>query len=372
MDSQEQTRQYLETLFHELADNEQINIRPDIPEGYQAEGFINFFWDSIGEAVEACLRLRKIKALVYVSINPRDREMVEPEEGKEGSPGGTSTVSRVITLFSDYDYQKMGQSRDEALEYLLSLPSPPTMIIDSGGGLQPYWLLVDPVTSTEDKALAEKIMSAMCEWWETDKVKDYSRILRVPGTLNVKPEYETPRECFIVQSDNGARYCLDELEAMIPEEYRSPQYSSSSRSHSGKGAGREHRSGSALTGSDPLATPEVPLGPNSNRHVRGTSVVGHYASHRTSSGRPVSEEWVKRQAELWMENPNNCSAPLHLSEDPKETTEWDRLVSYICKKEKENIKASENGSGSEGGIVPSSSVYVLGRSPGRPHLKPKY
>jgi hypothetical protein len=227
VDSQEQIRQYLETLFPDLADNEQINIRPDIPEGYQAEGFINFFLNSIDEAVVACLHLRELKAHAYVSINPRDREMVEAEKGKgkEGSPGGKSTVSRVIILFSDYDYAKMGQSRDEALEYLRSLLCPPTMIVDSGGGLQVYWLLVNPITSIEDKNFAEKIMAGMCEWWQTDKVKDYSRILRVPGTLNVK--YDPPRECFIEQPDNGARYSLDQLWAMIPEKYRTPQKSSS-------------------------------------------------------------------------------------------------------------------------------------------------
>ena len=351
-ESEDQLRAFFTTLFH-LAENEQINVRPDFPEGCTAKGFNNYFLNSIDEAVVACLHLRELKAHAYVSINPRDREKVEAEEGKgkEGSSGGKSTVSRVITLFSDYDYAKMGQSRDQALEYLRSLPCPPTMIVDSGGGLQVYWLLVDPVTSTEGKALAEKIMSGMCEWWHTDQVKDYSRILRVPGTLNVKPEYETPRECFIEQSDNGARYSLDELEAMIPSEYRSPQYSSSSSAGSGSSAGVR---ASISTGGDLLATPEVPLGPNSNRHLKGTSVVGHYASHRTSSGRPVSEEWVKRQAEMWFENPNNCSAPLHLSEDPKEIKEWDRLVSDIYKKEKEKIKASENGSGAEGGIVPSS------------------
>jgi RecA-family ATPase len=349
--------EYFTSLFPDLADNEQINIRADFPEGLTAKGFINYFLDTVDEAVVACLHLRKLKAHAYVSINPRDREMVEAEKGKEGSPGGKCTVSRVTILFSDYDYPKMGQSRDQALEYLRSLPCPPSMIIDSGNGLQVYWLLLVPATSTEDKARAEKIMAGMCEWWQTDKVKDYSRVLRVGGTLNVK--YDPPRECFIAQPDNGARYSLDELEAMIPEEYRSPQFSSSSRSHSGKGAGEEHRNGG-----DPLATPEVPLGPNSNRHPRGTSVVGHYASHRTSSGRPVSEEWVKRQAELWFENPNNCSAPLHLSEDPKETREWNRLVSDIYEKEQENIKmkASENGHGSPGAAAAAVMQHVGARS----------
>ena len=116
----------------------------------------------------------------FLSIPEIGGVKTEEEKGKEGSPGGKSTVSRVIALFSDYDYAKMGQSRDQALEYLLSLPCPPTMIIDSGGGLQLYWSLVDPVTSPEDKDRAEKIMAGMCEWWQTDKVKDYSRVLRVP------------------------------------------------------------------------------------------------------------------------------------------------------------------------------------------------
>jgi hypothetical protein len=349
-------REYFTTLFHDLAENEQINVRPDFPEGCTAKGFNNYFLNSIDEAVVACLHLRELKANAYVSINPRDRERVEAEEGKgkEGSPGGKSTVSRVITLFSDYDYRKMGQSRDEALEYLRSLPCPPTKIVDSGGGLQVYWLLVDPVTSTEGKALAEKIMAGMCQWWQTDKVKDYSRILRVPGTLNVKPEYETPRECFIEQSDNGARYSLDELEAMLPEEYRSPQYSSSSRSHSGKGAGGEHRNGSALTGGDPLATPEVPLTADSARHTKGLEVIGSLCSLRTPKGDQIPLEKVKLLGEGWFEKPENCSAPLHLSEDPKETKEWDRLVLDIYNKEQEKMKAKASENGHQGAIVPSS------------------
>ncbi len=371
MNRQEQILQYLETLFHDLAENEQINIRPDIPEGYQAEGFINFFLDSIDEAVVACLHLRELKANAYVSINPRDREMVEAEEGKgkEGSPGGKSTVSRVITLFSDYDYQKMGQTRAQALEYLGSLPCPPTMIIDSGGGLQPYWLLVDPVTSTEDKALAEKIMAGMCEWWQTDKVKYYSRILRVPGTLNVKPEYETPRECFIEQSDNGARYSLDELLRMVPEKYTSLQHSSPSSAGSGSSAGDR---ASISTGGDPLATPEVPLTADSARHLKGLEVIGSLCSLRTPKGDLIPLEKVKLLGELWFEKPENCTDPLHLSDDPKETEEWDRLVLDIYNKEQEKMKAKASENGHQGAIVPSSSVYVLGRSTGRTNLNHKH
>jgi hypothetical protein len=323
VDSQEQIRQFLETLFPDLAENEQINVRPDIPEGYQAEGFINFFWDSIDEAVVACLRLREIGAHAYVSVNPRDRDKVEAEEGKgtKGSPGGKSTVSRVIAVFSDYDYAKMGQSRDEALEYLQSLSCPPTMFVDSGGGLQPYWLLVDPVTSTEDKALAEKIMAGMCDWWQTDKVKDYSRILRVPGTLNVKPEYETPRECFIEQSDNGARYSLDELWEMVPEEYHTPQ-KSVSLGPNGSHPPKEGR---------PLDPPDLPLGVGDGRHLKATRVIGYFASLKTKGGWPLPVDEVRRNSETWFENPNNCTAPLHTSNDPEERKDWERMLSDFTK-----------------------------------------
>jgi AAA domain len=356
VDSQEQTRQFLETLFHDLADNEQINNRPYIPDGYQAEGFINFFLDCIDDAVVACLRLREIGAHAYVSVNPRDREKVKAEEekGKEGSPGGKSTVSRIITLFSDYDYSKMGQSREQALEYLRSLPCPPSMIIDSGGGLQLYWFLGDSVTSTEDKARAEKIMAGMCEWWQTDKVKDYSRVLRVPGTLNVK--YDPPRECFMQQSDNGSRYTLDELWEMVPEEYHTPQ-NSVSPGPNGSHPPKEGR---------PLDPPDRPLGVGDGRHLKATRVIGYFASLKTKGGWPLPADEVKRNSEMWFENPNNCSAPLHLSDDPKEIKEWERLVSDICKKEKEKMKtkASENGLDP---LTHSPPISTMGVSVGESH-----
>jgi hypothetical protein len=85
-----QRRKYFTTLFPDLAENEQINIRPDFPEGLTAKGFNNYFLDTVDDAVYACLHLRALKAHAYVSVNPIYRERVKTEEGKgkEGSPGG--------------------------------------------------------------------------------------------------------------------------------------------------------------------------------------------------------------------------------------------------------------------------------------------
>jgi RepB DNA-primase from phage plasmid len=349
VNSKDQMREYFTTLFPDLGAGEQIHIRCLDTSG---TAVAHDFFSTIDRAILFCLK-HSGKNHVYPAVNPRDKAKVKEEKASGRSRGGgKNTVSRVVTLWADYDLEKFGKTKEEGLEYLQNLSGPPTMVLFTGAGFQPFWILEEAARSAEDMARSERIINAFTLWWGIDKgVKDYSRVLRAPGTENIK--YDPPRMCHIEQSDNGARYSLDELEAMIPEEYRSPQYSSSSRSHSSKGAGGEHRNGG-----DPLATPEVPLGPNSNRHPRGTSVVGHYASLRTSSGHPVSEEWVKRQAELWMESPNNCSAPLHLSESPDEIKEWERLVSDICKKEKMKTKASENGLGPLTHSPPMSTMGV--------------
>jgi hypothetical protein len=336
-ESEDQLRAFFTTLFHNLAENEQIHIRCLNTSG---AAVAHAFFSTIDRAILFCLK-HSGKNHVYSAVNPRNKAKVKEEKASGRTKGGgKNTVSRVVTLWADYDLEKFGKSKEEGLEDLQNLSCPPNMVVFTGGGLQPYWILEEPARSAEDMARSEYIINAFTLWWGIDKgVKDYSRVLRAPGTPNIK--YDPPRMCLIEQCDSGARYSLDELEAMIPEEYRSPQFSSSSA-----GSGSSAGDGASIsTGGDPLATPEVPLGPNSNRHLRATSVVGHYASHRTSSGRPVSEEWVKRQAELWMENSENCTAPLHLSDDPKEIKEWERLVSDICKKEKEKMKtkASENG-----------------------------
>jgi hypothetical protein len=358
--SEDQMWEYFTTLFHNLAENEQIHIRCLDTSGAVVA---HDFFSTIDRAILFCLK-HSGKNHVYAAVNPRAREKVRAEQESGNSRGGgKNTVSRVVTLWADYDLEKFGKSKEEGLEYLQNLSCPPSMIMFTGGGLQPYWILAESARSAEDMARSERIINAMTLWWGIDKgVKDYSRVLRAPGTPNIK--YDPPRMCLIAQCDTGARYSLDELEAMIPGKYRSPQYSSSSRSHSGKGAGGEHRNGSALTGGDPLATPEVPLTADSARHLKGLEVIGSLCSLRTPKGDLIPLEKVKLLGEGWFENLNNCTAPLHLSDDPKETKEWDRLVLDIYNKEQEKMKAkaSENGHGSPGAAAAAVMQHVGARS----------
>ncbi len=134
-------------LSPDLADTECINIRPfdrnGSPQGQS-------FQDNIEDAIQKCLYHVGKRHHVYVGVNPRDRDKVLEEKTKKGHPGGKAAVSRVRTLFSDYDCDKFGKSKEQGLEELRNNYCPPSMIVDSGRGLQPYWILKIPVSSKLD------------------------------------------------------------------------------------------------------------------------------------------------------------------------------------------------------------------------------
>jgi hypothetical protein len=87
--------------------------------------------------------------------------------------------------YADID-AKDGRSHDEALASIYSLPlPPPNIIIATGGGYQPVWLLPEPIPATPDaitrvEALGERIASMA----GGDSVENIDRILRLPFSRN--------------------------------------------------------------------------------------------------------------------------------------------------------------------------------------------
>jgi hypothetical protein len=88
-----------------------------------------------------------------------------------------------VSLFADVDDKNHGISRDMALALLENTESPPTLIVSSGHGLQPYWLLSEPIEDRERIEVARKKLQALTA---SDAVHDAARIMRLPGTHNSK------------------------------------------------------------------------------------------------------------------------------------------------------------------------------------------
>jgi putative DNA primase/helicase len=90
---------------------------------------------------------------------------------------------KFVSLFSDVDDDNRDLSRSIVLDLLENLESPPTLIVDSGHGLQPHWLLSEPV---EDAARIEVARKKLQSLTASDGVHDAARVMRLVGTHNSK------------------------------------------------------------------------------------------------------------------------------------------------------------------------------------------
>lgn len=114
-----------------------------------------------------------------------------------------------------------------ALAHVQGLPKQPSALVDSGGGYQGYWLLAETfhITNDDERTFAKDAQKRFTIGMGGDKsVKDLRRVLRVPGTLNVKPKYAPnyPR-CNFVWCELDRLYTIGELLADLPEPAQSDE-----------------------------------------------------------------------------------------------------------------------------------------------------
>ena len=153
---------------------------------------------------------------MYVGCCPLDEQ---PGKGR----GTAADVAYLPALWADLDVAGPGHSppadglplpptRADALDAVATLP-PPSVVIDSGGGLQAWWILAEPL-AIDDGNRAE-VAEVVAGWgralvaagaakgWHVDDVSDLARILRPPGTVNRKPG-RAPAPVFIVRGEGCA------------------------------------------------------------------------------------------------------------------------------------------------------------------------
>lgn len=102
-------------------------------------------------------------ANTYFSVWPRRGDI--PNEIR----GGSEDTVYATCLFADYDVagpahkdKKLPPSKEVVLEHLKGLEKPPTVIIDTGYGLDPFWIYKEPVPIKDDSCVMFGIYSANC------------------------------------------------------------------------------------------------------------------------------------------------------------------------------------------------------------------
>jgi hypothetical protein len=115
------------------------------------------------------------------------------------------------------------------------------VVIDSGGGYHCYWLLSTPF-SIRGKASLDYINDIQGRWVGYvggDKAsKDLARVLRVPGSINWKPEYDAP-QVKVKKMKLSQTYDLFDLEDVLPPVSTSDLKHDTAQKPSGQVAHRE-------------------------------------------------------------------------------------------------------------------------------------
>lgn len=193
-----EAQEFLETLFHPLDANEQIEIRyrsKDLSKPRMNQKFVDEIDLASSIAVALCTDND-----VYMGAAPRT-----------GGIGTRAGVSRINALWADFDVGSNSTDKD-IFKRTTGIKYPPSMLVHSGGGYHCYWLLKKPARSEHDLLRAEALMKTIARALGGDSVWDRARILRIPGTLNHKKD--VPRPVRFAFGGDSMRFSLDQLEDM--------------------------------------------------------------------------------------------------------------------------------------------------------------
>lgn len=137
-----------------------------------------------------------------------------PAPGKRGDEALTigSNVLRV-----DLDIYVVGKTKEEAVEYLENFTPRPTIIWDTGRGIQAAWELEEFCTDKFRIKAINKWLEKEFEKYGADTTSDLARVLRAPFTFNYKTDPESPTRIIAIHHDRV--YKLDDFGWLSPETF---------------------------------------------------------------------------------------------------------------------------------------------------------
>jgi hypothetical protein len=156
------------------------------------------------DALESFVRPRRDRnAYIGVALRLSDHD---------GSLKGCGSLP---AFFADLDFKS--STEHETRDRLASCPLAPSVVVASGGGLQPWWFLKEPIDLQREAPKAKDLLRRLAHSLDADlAAAEPARILRLPNTSNFKytPARPVRVECF----EPDRRYNVCDFDDWLPEE----------------------------------------------------------------------------------------------------------------------------------------------------------
>jgi hypothetical protein len=169
---------------------------------------------------------------VYIGMARQDRAVAVPA-GKDAAfyRGGSATALAIPAVWIEVDWldpvhtaTNLPPTRGDALALVDEFELPPSVVVDSGHGLQAWWLFREPWVfgTLDERRDAQDLLlrfqatmraKAVRHGWTVDSTHDLARVLRLPGTMNHKREPVVPVE--LVSFHRERRYSPDDFERYL-------------------------------------------------------------------------------------------------------------------------------------------------------------
>jgi hypothetical protein len=195
-----------------LAPSQNIHVCAITPDAFDTEHAVSGrFFGADWEGATAWVRTENAKGRnTYFTVN-----LVTP--GLNKKPNKSNIVGTRVAHV-DIDPPKGVATWDKQAAYNdLIARGAPSVVIDSGNGLQALWWL----TESTDIATIEQINRGICDRFNADHCWNIDRLLRLPGTINYPDAKKrglgrVPVESTLILPFNGATYAPQSLVSAFP------------------------------------------------------------------------------------------------------------------------------------------------------------
>lgn len=131
----------------------------------------------------------------------------------DSSGGRLENCSTVRALYADLDFKDVPEA--QARQALASFPLEPSFVIHSGGGLHCCWMLSEGLDLRRESGAFKALLRALARALNADlSAAEPARVLRLPGSVNWKPEYPHRPHVRIESADPALSYSISDFELL--------------------------------------------------------------------------------------------------------------------------------------------------------------